>query len=67
MLDAIKRVVDDNFVFQQHSPTAAVQKLSTSFLLSYDPVTVQSLVPLTMRFKESYTTVLVSTAANKTE
>jgi len=50
LLDAIKRVVDDKFLFQQalhrcvlnsHSPVTAVQK--TSFLLSCGPIRVQSL------------------------
>jgi len=35
-------------------------KLSTSFLLSYGPVTVQSLTPLTVRFRESYSSMSMS-------
>jgi len=53
MLDAMKRVIDNNFVFLfctdascvQRSPTTAVQN-STSFLLTYGPITAQSLTPL---------------------
>ena len=35
-------------------------KLSTSFLLSYDLVTVQNLTPLTVRFRESYNSMSMS-------
>jgi len=61
MLDAIKHVGDDSFVFQQDSaPVRSTQsnccsaKLSTSFLLSYGSVTVRRLIPPTTRFTESY-------------
>jgi len=40
-------------------------KLSTSFLVTYGPVTVQHIIPLTMRFKES--SVWAWVASNKTE
>ena len=35
-------------------------KLSTSFVLNYGPITVQSLTPLTTRFRESYSSVSIS-------
>jgi len=35
-------------------------KLSTSFLVSYDLITVQSLTPLTTRFRESYSSMGMS-------
>jgi len=66
MLYAIKRFVDNNFAFQQDSAPvhmASTQsnccsaKLSTSFLLSYGPTTVQSLTPLTSRFRELYSSI----------
>jgi len=62
MLGAIKCIIDDNFVIQfdsaplhlavVHSATAAVQNSQLPF--SYGPVTVQSVTPLTTRFRESY-------------
>ena len=70
MLDAIKCVVSDNFVFQQDSAlvhfafNAAVLlqciKRLASFLLSYGPVRVQSLTPLTTRFRESQSCMSMS-------
>jgi len=63
MLDAIKCVIDDNFVLQQDSAlmhstqsNCCSAKLSTSFL----PITVQSLIPMTMRFRESYSSINMS-------
>ena len=35
-------------------------KLSTSFLLSYSSITVQSLIPLTTRFRKSYSSMSMS-------
>ena len=35
-------------------------KLSISFLLSYGPITAQSLTPWTMRFRESYSSMSMS-------
>ena len=35
-------------------------KLSTSFVPSHGPITVQSLAPLTMRFRESYSSMSMS-------
>jgi len=35
-------------------------KLPTSFLVSYDLITVQSLTPLTMRLRESYNSASMS-------
>jgi len=54
MLVAIKCFVDGNIGISARQCTGAscVQhsaKLSTSFLLSYGPITVQSLTPLTVR------------------
>ena len=45
----------------QRSPTAAVQNFSTSFLLRYGRIIVQSLIPLNMRFRESiYSSICMS-------
>jgi len=61
-----------SFVFQQdsvpvhlaynivQSPTAVVQDSELPYFLSYGPVTVHSLTPMTMRFRESYSSMSMS-------
>ena len=58
--------LDDNFVFQQDSAlvhlcsTKSNAAVQNSFLLSCGSITVQSLTPLTMRFRESYSSMSIS-------
>jgi len=41
-------------ILRSTQSNCCIAKLSTSFLLSYDPVVVQSLTPVVVRFKESW-------------
>ena len=76
MLDAIKHITDDIFVFQEdsalvdmhcacNSPTAAA--LSTSFLLNHAPPNSPELSASMTRFRESYSSVSMSPDSKKTE
>ena len=66
------RVVYNDFVFEQDSApdtrctlnstqsNCCSAKFSTSFLMSYGPITAQSLTPLTVRFRESHSSTSMS-------
>jgi len=62
MLDAIRksmtvlsfsRIVHARCILQSTQSNCCSAKLSTSFLLSYGTITLQSLTPMTMRLRES--------------
>ena len=66
ILDAMKRVINDNFIFQQYSALMlialdTVQLLQRNTFLSRQwPKMVQSLTPMTTRFREPHSSNIMS-------